>query len=308
MESIDPESFLKVPVEPSEGNYYEAGLTKVFFGKVKFNTNYYRRLASNYADDDQMQNTAISFPIAFRKAVIYGAEGKLEVPGWHRFSGFLSYSYMVGNAWYPVTGGLFLGDDAHGIPTSGHFPGSQDQRNTLRGRVRYQLRRRFWLAGGIQYDTGLPFEFQCDPSLTFRRCIDGPGGPAETYGQAVVSRINFARGRIYPSFQLNASAGADIHESARLSVHLQVDGQTSPTSWTLLISAACSRETLLVLHEVSLFASWQTSKIKRRVDDKSPHHSLTPQKANGRRTLVLSPVFVNWPCLGTDYLPELSAS
>jgi hypothetical protein len=223
--SIDPTSFLRLPVEPSEGNYYEAGLTKVFSGKVKLDANYYRRLVSNYADDDQIANTAVSFPIAFRKSVIYGAEGKLELPDWHKFSGFLSYSYMVGNVWYPVTGGLFLGDDAQGIPANGHLPVSQDQRNTVRGRLRYQLHPRFWIAGGVQYDSGLPFEFQCDPDLTLQACINGPSGPLETYGQAVIGRINFARGRTYPSFQVNASAGADVYKSDRVNVRFQIDGQ-----------------------------------------------------------------------------------
>jgi hypothetical protein len=50
-------------------------------------------------------------------------------------SGFASCSYIVGNAWFPVTGGLFLGDDAVN-PTSGHFPDAQDQRNTVRAPVR----------------------------------------------------------------------------------------------------------------------------------------------------------------------------
>ena len=215
---------LQLPVKPSEGNYYELGLTKAFFGTLKLDANYFRRLVNNYADDDQINNTTISFPIAFRKAIIYGAEAKLYIVDWHRFSGFLSYSYMVGNAWNPVTGGLFLGTDAV-IPTTGHFPDSQDQRNTVRGRVRYQITPRFWIAGGIQYDTGLPFEFQCDPSLTVQQCIDAPGGPLETYGQQVVNRINFARGRIYPSFQVNASAGADIYKSERLNIRIQADGQ-----------------------------------------------------------------------------------
>jgi TonB-dependent Receptor Plug Domain len=225
VESIDPASFLRLPVKPSEGNYYEAGLTKVFFGKVKLDTNYYRRLVSNAADDDQIQNTAISFPIAWSKTVIYGGEGKLEVTEWHRFSGFLSYSYMVGNVSFPVTGGLFLGDAAQGIPASGHFPATQDQRNTVRGRVHYQVHPRFWVAGGIQYDTGVPFSFQCDPTLTLQQCIDAPGGPAETYGQTVVDRVNFARGRIYPAFLVNVSAGADVYKSERIKVRFQIDGQ-----------------------------------------------------------------------------------
>jgi hypothetical protein len=44
VESISPTNFLRLPVEPSEGNYYEAGLTKVFAGKVKVDANYFRRI------------------------------------------------------------------------------------------------------------------------------------------------------------------------------------------------------------------------------------------------------------------------
>ena len=210
--TLDPIS-LQLPVQPSVGNYYELGLTKSFFQKVKLNANYFRRLVNNYADDNQIDNTTISFPIAFRKAILYGAEAKIDLLDWHRFSGFLSYSYIVGNAWFPVTGGVFLGDDAV-IPASGHFPDSQDQRNTVRGRVRYQVARRFWVAGGIQYDTGLPFDF----GGTYAQAL------AE-YGQQVVNRINFARGRIYPSSEISASAGADIYKSDSLNMRFQIDVQ-----------------------------------------------------------------------------------
>ncbi len=138
IESLAP-SFLRYPVEPSEGNYYEAGLTKVFRRRFRLDTNIFRRLVSNYADDDQLDNTTISFPIAFQKAIIYGGEAKLDVPDWHRFSGFLSYSYTVGQAWFPVTGGICLGDDADGVTQQNvHFPDFQDQRQTIRGHIRYQ--------------------------------------------------------------------------------------------------------------------------------------------------------------------------
>jgi outer membrane cobalamin receptor len=212
---------LQLPVQPSEGNYYEAGLEKVFDNKIRVDANYFRRDVNNYADDDQINNTTISYPIAFQKAIIYGAEGKIELPIWGRFSGYASYSYEVGNAWFPVTGGLFLGDNAV-IPTSGHFPDSQDQRNSFRGRLRYQLSPRFWLAGGVEFDSGLPFQFTCDPSLTLDQCIQGQ---VQTYGQQVVNRVNFARGRIDPSTMLDASAGADLYESKRLNMQLEVDGE-----------------------------------------------------------------------------------
>jgi hypothetical protein len=212
---------LQLPVKPSVGNYYEVGLTQAFFKKFKLDVNYYRRLVNNYADDDQIDNTTISYPIAFRKAIIYGAEAKVDFPEWHRFSGFVSYSYTLGNAWFPVTGGLFLGDDAV-IPTSGHLPDSQDQRNYVRGRVRYQVTRRLWIAGGVQYDTGLPFDFQCPDGETQNQCI---ANEAQTYGQDVVNRLNFNRDRILPAFQVNASVGADIYKSDRINVKLQADGE-----------------------------------------------------------------------------------
>jgi hypothetical protein len=216
VESLDPSVFLRLPVQPSAGDYFEGGLTKAFLGKIKLDANYFRRVVSNYADDDQIDNTTISFPIAFRKAIIYGAEGKLDIPDWRRFSGFLSYSWEVGNTWNPVTGGLFLGDSATQAEEqlTGHFPDSQDQRNTVRGQLRYQLHPRFWIAGGMHYDTGLPFEFDGDPSTVLAE-----------YGQQVLDRINFARGRIYPSFQMNASVGAEIYKTERMKMQLQVDGE-----------------------------------------------------------------------------------
>jgi hypothetical protein len=215
-EALPPNNFLRLPVEPSEGNYYEAGLSKSLFGHLKFDTNLFRRLVSNYADDDQIDNTTISFPIAFQKSVIYGAETKIEVPDWHHFSGFLSYSYTLGNVWFPVTGRLFLGDDASAAESqiSGHFPDSQDQRNNVCGRVRYQATPRLWIASGIQYDSGLPFEFVGDPATALAQ-----------YGQQVLNRINFDRGRILPSFQVNASAGVDVYRSERMKVRLQADGE-----------------------------------------------------------------------------------
>ncbi len=212
---------LQLPVEPSEGNYYEVGLTKALFGKLKLDANYFRRLVSNYADDDQIDNTTISYPIAFRKAIIYGAEAKIDLPDWHRFSGFVSYSYTLGNAWFPVTGGLFLGDDAI-IPTTGHLPDSQDQRNYVRGRLRYQVTPRLWIAGGIQFDSGLPFDFQCPDGETLPQCI---AGVAQIYGQQVIDRLNFTRGRILPAFQVNTSVGADIYKSEGLNMRIQADGQ-----------------------------------------------------------------------------------
>jgi hypothetical protein len=207
--------FLRLPVQPSRGTYYEGGLTKGFSERMRVDMNLYRRDVRNYADDDQLLNTGVSYPIAFDKAVIYGAEGKLELVQLGKLNGFVSYSYMVGNVWYPVTGGLFLGDNASAASTqlTGHFPDSQDQRNTVRTRLQYQLAPRLWLASGASYGSGLPFAYNGNEADALTQ-----------YGPQVIDRINFARGRIRPQLAVNATLGAEVYKSEHLKMRFQADG------------------------------------------------------------------------------------
>jgi hypothetical protein len=205
---------VQLPVQPSHGNYYELGLTQSLAKKLRLDANLFRRDVNNYADDSQLLSTGISFPVAFRKAILYGAEGKLDLPPWGPFSGFASYSYIVGNVWNPVTGGLFLGDDAAAAVTqlTGHSPDSQDQRQTIRARGRCQIAARLWLALGADYNSGLPFQ----PDLT-------PQQYATEYGQVVIDHLNFNRDRIRPYFTQNLSAGADVFKREKLAVRFQGD-------------------------------------------------------------------------------------
>ena len=216
IEALNPGDFLRLPVEPSTGNYFEVGVSKDFAHRLRLDSNYFRRSFSNFADDNQLQNTTVAFPISFHKAVIYGMEGKLDIPAWHKLSGFASYSWQVGKVWFPITGGLFLGADAADVAAnlSGHFPNSQDQRNTLRARARYQTAPRIWFAAGVAYDSGLPFEFDGTPETALAQ-----------YGPSVIARLNFDRGRILPATLLNASAGATLHHSDRFTTTLQADGE-----------------------------------------------------------------------------------
>jgi outer membrane cobalamin receptor len=213
IESLNP-NILRLPVLPSHGNYYEAGLSKDFFAKVRLDVNYFLRRVNNFADDDQLLNTAVSFPVAFLKADIYGAEGKVDIPRWGKLSGFVSYSYLVASASFPITGGLFLGTDALNAQTqtSGRFWASQDQRNTAHTRFRYQLWPRFWMAGGGEYGSGLPVDFNGTQQQALAQ-----------YGQQVVDRVNFARGRVRPSLAMNVSAGADLWKSEKLMLRAQAD-------------------------------------------------------------------------------------
>jgi hypothetical protein len=208
--------FLHLPVQPSRGNDYEAGASKAFANQLRIDASFYRRDARNYADDDQLLNTGVSYPIAFDHAIIYGIDSKITLVRSHGWSGYASYSYMVGNVWFPVTGGLFLGDDASNAisETSGHLPDSQDQRNTFAGRAKYEINDRIWLAAGVFYGSGLPFEF----GGTLPEAL-------AQYGPAVISHLNFDRGRVHPQISANASAGIDLFRRDTSTVTLQIDGE-----------------------------------------------------------------------------------
>jgi hypothetical protein len=207
---------VQLPVKPSHGSYYELGLTKALFSRLRVDANMFRRDVNNYADDSQVLSTGISFPIAFRKAILYGAEGKLEVQSWRGFSGFASYSYIVGNVWNPVTGGLFLGNDAASAVTqlTGYTPDSQDQRQTVRVQANYQITPRLWVSLGSNYNSGLPFQ----PDLT-------PQQYATEYGQVVINHLNFDRDRISPYLTEDVSVGADLYQREKRSIRLLADAQ-----------------------------------------------------------------------------------
>ncbi len=206
---------LRLPVQPARGNYYQAGFGRAFSGHLRFSGNFYWRRYHNFPDDDLLLNTGISFPISFALANIYGAEAKLEIPHWGRFSGYASYSNMRGNGYFPVTGGLFLGDEAAQAisATSGVFPVSQDQRTTVRARFIYNINPRVWAAVGGNYDSGLPIDFDG----TYEQAL-------QEYGPAIVNRINFTRYRPYPLFSLNASLGVVLHKGEKFPARFQIDG------------------------------------------------------------------------------------
>jgi hypothetical protein len=201
-------------LRPSRGNFYEAGFSKSLFVKVRLDASYYRRDVGNFADDDLLLNTGVSFPIAFTKAIISGYEAKLELPRWGPVSGFVSYSNLIGRGQLPVAGGLFLGNDlAQVLNSTATFPITQDQRNTARARFRYQLAPRIWMALGAEYGSGLPVELDSsDPSFL-----------AQQYGPAVIARLNLSRGRVRPFSAVDASLGLDLWKKERRSLRLQAD-------------------------------------------------------------------------------------
>jgi hypothetical protein len=204
-----------IPLRPSRGNFAEAGFSKSLSRRLRFDGTWYYRQVTNFADDSLLLNTGVSFPIAFADAKIHGYEAKIEVPRWGAFSGYISYSNMAGTGFLPVAGGLILGDDAtSAISGQGSFPITQDQRNSVRARVRFQPYQRVWFAFGGSYNSGLPFEIEGPTNMAFI---------AQQYGPEILAKVNFDRGRVRPSASLDTSVGVNLFEADRKSVRVQAD-------------------------------------------------------------------------------------
>ncbi len=211
---------LRIPVEPSRGNYLEAGFSQGIAKKMRLDVSFYRRTFENFADDDVFLNTGISFPIAFSSAQVRGVDVKLDLPRWGNLSGFLSYSNLIGIAQLPVAGGLFLGEETVGVlGVNTSFPISQDQRNTARARMRYQIKPRLWVSASAEYGSGLPVEINGDANRD---------DLVDQYGAQIVDRVNFSSGRLRPNFSLDFSAGFDIwkHETSALRLQGEVQNVT----------------------------------------------------------------------------------
>lgn len=202
----------RLPVAPSRGNFFDAGVSKALSSTVRIDASYFVRSVDNFADDDLLLNTGVSFPIAFRSADVKGAELEIAVPRWKRFSGFAGYGYMHGTGELPVTGGLFLGDEVSDTASGGTFAISQDQRHTMRGRLSVDVAPDAWVAFDTAYGSGLPFEFEGDREEAL-----------DQYGPRIVDRVNFETGRVRPSWSIDVSAGMRLMKWGSGGLHAQAD-------------------------------------------------------------------------------------
>ena len=204
----------QLTVRPSRGNYYELGVTQELFRAAHVSANVFRRNIHNFADDDQLLDTGVSFPIALSSANIYGAESQLALPQRGPVSAWLNYSYMVASARLPVVGGLFLGHDVgEQLNSSGRIWVSQDQRHTASAQLRYQPWSRFWASFGASYGSGLPVDLDGEDRSTL----------IAEFGQAVVDRVDLVAGRVKPSLALNLSGAVDLYRKESRAVRLQAD-------------------------------------------------------------------------------------
>ena len=207
---------VRLPVRPAHANYYDVGLTTSFFHQFRFQADAIYRSFRNYADDDTLLDTGVSFPIAFAHGWIQALTAMVSLPHWGRFSGSINYAWQYGIAKGPITGGLFIGaSDVSGVASNASFPDSQDQRNTGGANFRVQVTKRLWVATEEWYGSGLPVSLSS---------TDTYASLLPQYGPQVLSQVNFALQRVRPSYSIDLGAGYQLYEKEQKTVGIQIQG------------------------------------------------------------------------------------
>jgi hypothetical protein len=160
-------------------------------------------------------NTGVSFPIAFASARVNGMDLKLTMPVRNGISGYVSYSLMKGSATLPAVGGLFLGADAlEQLEGADDIAITQDQRHTIRGRLRYDINPRIWAAASIRYGSGLPVEIEdnADEDILISQ-----------FGEKILGRVNLEGGRVRSNVALDLGSGIRLWRRNQRQLQLRAE-------------------------------------------------------------------------------------
>jgi len=126
---------------------------------------------------DQQNNnnffdTGIIFPTTLAGLRVIGGEARVVLAPRRGVSGTLSASTGRATATPPFTGGLFLGQDAVDVLSSGPFAIDHDQRLSVHGTVQYAAPGHTWAGLSVRHDSGLvanpsdPVAVAADPDVS----------------------------------------------------------------------------------------------------------------------------------------------
>jgi hypothetical protein len=208
------------PIRPERQHVYEVGFQRAFGGAAHVDLSAYRKTSSDQQVNNNFFDTGIIFPTTLAAIEVTGAEFRLTVPPRRHLSRTLSATTGRAASTPPFTGGLFLGQDAVDLLSSGPFAIDHDQRLALHGTVQYDPDGPLWFGGSIRYDSGLV----CNPSDPLAVAADPDFADLLPY-------VNLASEvpRVRPRAIVDVVAGYDLRSGGvrRWSVQLQVTNLTN---------------------------------------------------------------------------------
>jgi len=143
------------PIRPERQDVFEVGYQVALSRWGSIDVSAYHKRSRDQQDNNNFFETGIIFPTTLAAIRVDGLESRLILNRLRGVSGTLSATAGRAISTPPFTGGLFLGQDAVDLLSSGPFRIDHDQRLSLHGTVHYTPGAGWWSSGSVRYDSGL---------------------------------------------------------------------------------------------------------------------------------------------------------
>jgi len=135
---------------------YNVGVQQGIGSALRVDLSYWRRDVTNAADQGQLFNTGIVFPLNFKGAKLSGWNARLDLAPVGGVRGYLSVGHVKATYTAPFVGGLFLDAEAIDSLTGGDFVIDHDQDLQEQAGLFFDVPKTgFWLGLTQRYDSGL---------------------------------------------------------------------------------------------------------------------------------------------------------
>lgn len=211
------------PIRPERQNVYEAGFQRALGSIGSVDMSIYRKDSKDQQDNNNFFDTGIIFPTTLAAIRVEGVEMRVTLTRRRGLSGTLSATTGRAISTPPFTGGLFIGQDAVALLSSGPFRIDHDQALSIHGTAHYDAPNGFWLGLSTRYDSGL---------------VSNPSSPEEVAADPdfadLLPYVNLDADvpRVKPRTIVDVNAGYDIRARGRRlwTFQLQVTNLTNRTA------------------------------------------------------------------------------
>jgi hypothetical protein len=189
------------PIRPERQDVYEAGAQTALGGRFTLDGSLYYKRSQDQQDNNNFFDTGIIFPTTLRAIDVRGLEGRISMLPRGGWSGSLSVTTSRAISSPPFTGGLFLGQDAVDLLSSGPFYIDHDQRLGMQGLMTFDPAGPLWAGGSVRFDSGL---------------VSNPSDPAKVAANPDFSDLlpyvdlDAATPRVRPRTIVDAAGGFDF--------------------------------------------------------------------------------------------------
>ncbi len=140
------------PIRPGIRNQYNAGFQQAIGKYILIDADYFWKYTRNAFDFSTLQNTTITFPIAWYKSKIDGVSGRVSTTNIHGFTGYWTFGHTRARFFPGQSGGLL---NTQNVP-EGVFRIDHDQAFQSTVVTRYQINKDAeYIEFTWRYDSGL---------------------------------------------------------------------------------------------------------------------------------------------------------